>query len=47
MGHYVADENKLEAQATLDTWVQLHKQLEKIYVCNKACHVKKCCCYSR
>lgn len=35
MGHYVADEIKLEAQATSDISIQLHNLLKYIYVCNK------------
>lgn len=35
MGHYVADEIKLKAQATSDISIQLHNLLKYIYVCNK------------
>lgn len=36
MGHYVADEIKLEAQATLDISIQLHNLPKYIYDCNNA-----------
>lgn len=35
MGHYGADEIKLEAQATFDISIQLHNLLKYIYVCDK------------
>lgn len=37
MGHYVADDIKLKAQASFDILIQLHKLLKYMNVCNKTC----------